>query len=345
MVKLSSCFFVREISKYYYFSGMCIPGVKSVAMKAPVAISQCLVGDPVRYNGKDKYDDELLSSLGSRLLLHPICPEVAIGLGVPRNPIQLVKADSNIRVREINNAAVDLTLRMQAQAIADSARLANWCGYIVMQGSPSCGLHDVKQFDEAGLLLDEAGQGIYIATVKQLLPLLPVEAANVLHNKQHLDNFLTRVFTLYDWQQSTQGAPSAKQLIAFHSRYKYLLMAHNAHAYRVLGKMLSNLAGDNLLRLANEYIAALLIALQKPVIRGGQTNVLLHLKGYFREVLSAEEHKEFDALAASYQSGNVPLSKPRRYLHERVERTGDSYLAQQIWWQPYPDADALQDEL
>jgi uncharacterized protein YbgA (DUF1722 family)/uncharacterized protein YbbK (DUF523 family) len=314
-------------------------------MKAPVAISQCLVGDPVRYNGKDKYDDELLSSLGSRLLLHPICPEVAIGLGVPRNPIQLVQVDNNVRVREVNDTTVDLTSRMQAQATADSARLVNVSGYIVMQGSPSCGLHDVKRFDETGLLLDEAGQGIYIAAVKQLLPLLPVEAANILHNKPHLDNFLTRVFTLYDWQQSTQGSPSAKQLVAFHSRYKYLLMAHNAHAYRVLGKMLSNLSGDDLLRLANEYIGALLVALQKPVNRGGQTNVLLHLKGYFREVLGQQEHKEFDALAVSYQAGNIPLSKPRRYLHERVERTGDCYLALQTWWQPYPDADVLQDGL
>lgn len=345
MVKLSSCFFVCELSKHYYFSGMFVPGVKSVAMKAPVAISQCLVGDPVRYNGKDKYDNELLLSLGNRVQLHPICPEVAIGLGVPRNPIQLVQVESGVSVREVNNAGIDLTSRMQAQAVADSRRLAGLCGYIVMQGSPSCGLHDVKRFDENGLLLDEVGQGIYIAMVKQQLPLLPIEAANVLHSKQLLDNFLTRIFTLCDWQQSTQGAPSAKQLIAFHSRYKYLLMAHNAHAYRVVGKMLSNLAGDNLSQIANQYIHALLSALQKLVVRGGQTNVLLHLKGYFREVLSAEEHKKFDALAASYQSGKIPLSKPRRYLHERLERTGDSYLAQQTWWQPYPDADVLQDEL
>lgn len=321
-----------------------IRGLTSLAMKAPVAISQCLVGDPVRYNGKDKYDQELLLSLGKHVQLHPICPELAIGLGVPRNPIQLVKVQQAIRLREVDDASVDLTSLMQTQAIADSHRLAHVCGYIVMQGSPSCGLHDVKCFDEQGLLLDEAEQGIYIATVRQQLPLLPVEAADVLHKKPQLDNFLTRVFTLFDWQQSTQGVLSAKQLIAFHSRYKYLLMAHNAHAYRVIGKMLSNLASGDLAQIASRYIQALLTALQKPTVRGGQTNVLLHLKGYFRTVLTLDEHKEFDALVASYQAGNIPLSKPRCYLHERVERTGDNYLAQQTWWQPYPNADLLRDE-
>lgn len=313
-------------------------------MKVPVGISQCLLGDPVRYNGKAKYDHYLIEQLREIITFHPVCPEMAIGLGVPRAPIQLVVTDT-VRLKGVENPYTDLTLTMQRQAELDSKSLTHLCGYIVMQGSPSCGSGKVRRFNEAGELLDERGQGLYIATLKQHLPWLPIEESHDLHDNALLDNFLTRIFTLFDWQQSMGNAVTAKTVIHFHSRYKYLLMAHNPHAYRQIGRSLADFSGENIESKALKYIETLLQALRRKTGRGGHANVLMHLKGYFREVLSPNESALVDQKIADYRSEKLPLSEPLGYLHNLIGRTGEDYLAQQRYWNPYPDLSGVRDSV
>lgn len=314
-------------------------------MKAAVGISQCLLGDPVRYNGKDKFNPYLVEALRPYLDFHPLCPELAIGLGVPRNPIQLVVIEESVRLREVGNPQVDVTEQMRGLAERDSERLASLCGYIVMQESPSCGALAVKRYDPEGDLRDAVGQGIYIARLRELLPWLPIAEARDLQQAEALDNFLTRAFMLHDWQTTLPDAPAAAKLLAFHSRHKYLLMAHNPRAYRELGRALANLSSVDIGQFSRRYQIALLTALSHPATRGNQVNTLLHLKGYFREACTPAELQTMAEAISDYQAGRVPLSATIAALHAHVERTGNRYLAEQRYWQPYPGAAAMQERI
>lgn len=59
-----------------------------------VGISTCLLGENVRYDGQHKRDRYLTDTLGQYMEYVPVCPEVACGLGVPREPLRPRREDA-----------------------------------------------------------------------------------------------------------------------------------------------------------------------------------------------------------------------------------------------------------
>jgi uncharacterized protein YbbK (DUF523 family) len=118
-----------------------------------IGVSACLLGEPVRYDGAHQRDPYVCEELARLVRLVPICPEVEIGLGVPRRPIRLVRTERGVRVRdarEPDDPRLDLTQDFQALADALAPLLGGLHGYVLKSGSPSCGLWDVKLYDGAG---------------------------------------------------------------------------------------------------------------------------------------------------------------------------------------------------
>jgi len=313
-------------------------------MKAPVGISECLTGAEVRFNGKHKFDGDLLRDFDGYLDFQPICPEVTAGLGVPREPIQLVISDNAVRAKGVKDRTLDATEALMQAAHNCAKQASEWCGFIAMQESPSCAVSPINRYSECGELIDNAGQGIFVEELKRLFPWLPIVEAKDLHSPQEQDNFLTRVFTLQDWKQCLPQQPNARALIAFHSRYKYLLMAHSPADYKRIGASLANLSGDPELHYTG-YIIALISALAKPATRGGHTNTLLHIKGYFREKIAQADYAEIGRLIDAYQQGQVALSSPLKALQQLLPQLDNPYIAQQRYWQPHPDVSGLRDHI
>jgi uncharacterized protein YbgA (DUF1722 family)/uncharacterized protein YbbK (DUF523 family) len=271
------------------------------------------------------------------MVFHPVCPEVAIGLGIPRKPIRLIATDKGSRVRGVSNPELDVTSELAAQADIAAGQLPDICGYIFMQNSPSCGVFDMKRYGENGHPLDNKGRGAYAQRLMELMPLLPVEEAGRLNDPGLRDNFITRVFAFADWKKSVVQNPSAKNLVDFYSRYKYQVMAHHVPSYEAIGRLLSNLSNQELSHMCEEFVTLFMGALSHIANRKGNTNTMMHLRGYLKGLLNTAENDELSRLISAYHQGEVPLVVPLTLLKHYLMKVNNPYLEQQTFWSPHPE--------
>ena len=205
-----------------------------------IGVSQCLLGEEVRYDGTGARSSMPHAKLEGLFQFDSICPEVGIGMTVPREPIRLVKTDNDVRVVGVKDPSLDKTNELRQYAVEKRVQIGGFSGYVFMHNSPSCGLFRVKVYPpRPDVPATRNGTGIFAAQVIEDYPCLPVEEAGRLFDDEIRENFVTRVFAYAHWQ-SLPTEKTAQHLIEFHSRYKYLLMAHNIDAYKKAGRLLSN---------------------------------------------------------------------------------------------------------
>lgn len=168
------------------------------------------------------------------------------------------------------------------------------------------------------------------------MPLLPVEEAGRLNDAALRDNFITRVFAYFDWRLSVLAQPSASALIAFYSRYKYQVMAHHVPSYKAIGRLLGNLKHTPVETVCAEFGRLFMTALTHLATRKGNTNAMMHLRGYLRGKLTAQEQCELTELIESYRQGLVPLIVPITLLKHHLLKMDDEYLKKQTFWNPHP---------
>ena len=300
-----------------------------------LAISACLLGNEVRYNGGHKQSQLCSQTLSRYFDFQPLCPEMAIGLGAPREPIRLVGDPRAPRAVGTVNRGLDVSEALVGYAEGIAAGLNDISGLIVMQKSPSCGMERVKVYQDDGRPA-EKGQGLFTATIARLRPELPIEEDGRLNDPVLRENFIARVYAYGDWQRLCAEGLTRKAIIAFHARHKYLLMAHNPLQYRELGRLMAGIGEHAPAELGPRYFSALMAALQKCATRGTHANVLQHLSGYLRRALPDEERQEIQQLIEQYRNGSVPLVVPLTLLKHHFRRHPDRYIAQQAYMQPHP---------
>jgi len=306
--------------------------------KPKIAISACLMGFDVRYNGGHKASRLCIQVLSDYFDFVPICPEVAIGLGTPRQPIRLVgDADAPQAVGTVDRE-INVTRPLADYGRQMAAELDDICGYIFMQQSPSCGLERVKVYHVNGAPQKGGGRGIYAQAFCAQQGDLPVEEDGRLNDPVLRENFLTRVFVYATWQQLLAEGLTRHRLLEFHSRYKYLLMAHSPVHYKSLGNLLGSMPKDvDLDALAAGYFSELMTALTQCATRGTHTNVLQHISGYLKQAISAEDKQEMQTIIGQYRQGIVPLVVPLTLLKHHFRQHPDRYIAQQAYLQPHPE--------
>ncbi|WP_409318826.1 YbgA family protein [Pseudomonas sp. KCJK9016] len=308
----------------------------SDASPPKIAISACLMGAEVRYNGGHKESRLCTHTLTEYFDFVPVCPEVAIGLGIPREPIRLVGDPDHPRALGTVHQKTDVTdeLAVYGEKMADE--LNDICGYIFMQQSPSCGLERVKVYHPNGSPIG-SGRGIYARAFCDRHPDLPVEEAGRLNDPVLRENFITRVFAYSDWQQVLRQGLSRRALTDFHSRYKYLLMAHNPVQYKALGNLLGNMGRNDPVEIGPRYFSQLMTALSTCATRRTHSNVLQHISGYLKRTISAEDKQEMQHVIGQYRHGIVPLVVPLTLLKHHFRQHPDPYIAQQVYLQPHPE--------
>lgn len=302
-----------------------------------IGIGACLMGKPVRFNGSHKRGNQALEAMAEVMALRPFCPEVAIGLGVPREPIRIVASSAGPRAMDSETQTVDYTepLREFADQISAQQPLS---GYIFVKGSPSCGYQRVKQYNSKGNNLPSEAVGVFARRMMRRNPLLPVEEDGRLHDAELRERFIRRVYAYHDWQHTTHNREiSMHRLIGFYSRYKYLVMAHHYPTYKRIGRLLAR-GDNNIQRLANKVIALIMWALGRPQRRGAYANALSHVKGYLKRDINAGERQLLDGVIEDYRRGNVPLVVPVRMLKHYFALFPNRYIDQQAFLCSYPDA-------
>jgi len=165
--------------------------------KIPVGISSCLAGENVRYDGGNRHAPLIVEQLADVFEFHTICPEMGIGMGVPRNPIQLVKTADSICARGVDDASIDVTKKLEKFSLDCLEELPTLYGYIFKARSPSCGIKDVNIFNETGKLLDSNGTGIHAMAIMKIREGMPVTSEAQLQDTQSIEKYKQDVINYY----------------------------------------------------------------------------------------------------------------------------------------------------
>lgn len=317
--------------------------VDSHEEKIPIGISSCLLGEAVRYNGGHQLDSYVDRTLGQFFSYRPFCPEVDIGLGVPRKPIRLIRRDDLIACVDIEDESLDYTRALSESADRQQPWFEEICGYILKKASPSCGMERVKVYESAQPRRD--GVGIFAARLMELMPALPVEEEGRLGDPVLRENFVQRVYVMYRWKLLLAEGLTVGRLVDFHSRHKLILMSHCQNSYRELGRLVATVRRNNLADVAPDYIQRLMSALKKRASRGNQVNVLQHIQGYLKNGLDADDRAELTEAIANYHKGLVPLIVPITLLNHHFRRNPDEYIARSWYMRPYPAEMCLQNRI
>ncbi len=158
----------------------------------PIAVSACLLGWAVRYDGRDKAHAGIRSLFASgEFVPVPVCPEVMAGLGVPRPPVELVRVGGTVRALGVSDRSLDVTDPLLRQASDWALHASAVAGLVCKSRSPSCGL-DVAFHDQTGRELGMT-EGLFIQVLRRYRPQLPIVEETVLDDPERRAAFLDRV--------------------------------------------------------------------------------------------------------------------------------------------------------
>lgn len=300
-----------------------------------MGVSSCLLGNQVRFDGGHKHDRYITSMLGKYFDFVPVCPEVECGLSIPREAMRLVGDPDNPRL-VTTRTGIDHTEKMHRWAKRRVVQLESegLCGFIFKSKSPSSGMERVKVYDDNGVPRN-TGVGLFARAFMENFPLLPVEEEGRLNDMVLRENFIESVFVYQRWREALhRGTPAS--LVDFHTRHKLLLMAHSEVHSRRLGKLVSEAGTLDPVQSFAAYQQELMEAMRiKPTFRS-HINVLMHMMGYFKKVLSADEKKELLEIIERYRNHHVPLIVPVTLINHYARKYDSSYLLGQHYLNPHP---------
>ena len=301
-----------------------------------IGISSCLLGEMVRYDGGHKHDRFLTDTLGRYVAYVPVCPEVELGLGIPRESMRLVGDPDAPRLVTYRTQR-DLTEEMTkwAQKRVSVLEGENLCGFIFKSDSPSSGMERVRVYNEKGMPFKK-GVGIFARTFMDHFPLVPVEEEGRLHDPVLRENFIERIFTLKRWREALEGQGELGTLVDFHTRNKLLIFSHSEKHCREMGRLVATAKGVTRGDLFMKYETLLMQALRLKTTPKKHANVLMHMMGYFKKVLSGDEKQELLETIDQYRMGYLPLIVPVTLLNHYVRKYREAYLGDQTYLQPHP---------
>ena len=306
--------------------------------KPTILVSRCIEFEACRYD-QSKISSGFVKRLKDYVEIITACPEVAIGLPVPREAIRLIEPEEGIirLVESIHGGDVTDKMVEYTEEKAMEMKQAGIHGAILKSRSPSCGIKDVKVYKDYGKspTIPKKVAGIFGGGMIEALPGLPIEDEGRLTNYAIREHFLTRIFTLADFDL-VKEEPTMKKLVDFQSRYKYLLMAYHQSHQKKMGAVVANHKHLPMDQVMVQYEELLKKALAKPLHPGRNTNMLLHIFGYFSNELSAQEKAYFLDMLESYNQHKIPFSVPLGVLRAWVIRFNEPYLMTQRIFEPYP---------
>ena len=305
------------------------------ADRIPVGVSSCLIGEKVRFDGGHKQNRYVMDTLGRFFEFRSFCPEMAIGLGVPRETIRLVDIDGQTEAVGNKNTHLNFTQPLQDIAHAQKDWHSDIFGYIVKKDSPSCGMERVRVYK--GDYPERRGTGLYTEVMMRNFPALPVEEEGRLGDPVLRESFVKRVITYKRWHDLQEAGLDWAALTDFHARYKLILYAHNQQLGRELGRELSQAHEGDIEDYAPRYLLQLMKILKISAKRSNHVNVLEHIRGYLKQELDKDDKEELTDTIEKYRLGLLPLIVPITLLRHHFRRNPDPYIERSYYLRPHPD--------
>jgi len=265
-----------------------------------------------------------------------VCPEVECGFGIPRDTFRLV-GDPNRPRLVIHKTGADHTERMEAWARKRVGELEkeDLCGFIFKSDSPSSGMERVKVYSDKGIP-SKVGVGVFARIFMEHFPLTPVEEEGRLHDPVLRENFIERIFTCVRYCDIMEGTRQAGRLMNFHRANKLLLMAHSPKHLKEMGSLVAHAKEMPARELVERYEGLLMEAMALKPTAAKHENVLMHIMGYFKKDLGADEKQELLEVIGHYKRGLIPLIVPVTLLAHYVRKYNQSYLKEQTYLNPHP---------
>jgi uncharacterized protein YbgA (DUF1722 family)/uncharacterized protein YbbK (DUF523 family) len=301
-----------------------------------IGISSCLLGQNVRYDGGHKRDRFLLDAFGPFVEWVPVCPEVELGLGTPRETIRLERHRTGVRlVAPASGTDHTEPMRRYARARVSALEGEDLSGYILKKDSPSCGLERVRVYEAKGPA-SRKGRGIFAEQLVEHFPGLPVEEEGRLLDGRLRESFVVRVFAYRRLKDLFAGRWTVGDVVAFHTAHKLLLLAHSPAAYGALGRLVAGARRLPRQAFRERYSGELMEALSHPARLSRHANVLQHALGHISKALSGAERQELLDVIDDHRRGHLPLVVPVTLLRHHVHRLGVRYLEGQVYLEPHP---------
>lgn len=316
-----------------------------VSAKPVVVVSKCLEFDQCRYNGVKIRSPEV-ANLKPFLNFVPLCPEMEIGLGVPRDPIRIILQEQSAPAEKSPkkekrlvqpDTGRDFTGSMKDFLDSFFEKLQVVDGFILKEKSPSCGIRRVKIYPGPGKVpVAFQDSGFFGGAVLERFAHLPLEDEGRLRNARIREHFLTRLYAVSRFRLLKQS-PSFSRLVDFQARNKYLFMAYNTTRLRMLGRITANREKKPLPEVLAEYEPHFYKVFAKMPSHTSPVNVLQHALGFVSKKITVEERRFFLGLLRGYREGKQPLSAALGVMKSWILRFGVAYLGQQTFFEPFPE--------
>ncbi|MGB5506894.1 MAG: DUF523 and DUF1722 domain-containing protein [Sulfurovum sp.] len=309
-----------------------------------IAVSSCLLGERIRFDGGHKHNRFITDDLGAFADFLPFCPE-HLAFGTPRPTIRLVHEKDGIEVHP-SKTDDNLTEELLATSNAELTRLkaAPIRGIIFKSKSPSCGLGSALVYRTNGYA-EGKDDGVFAKLCREHFPFLPMEEEGRLNDPWLRENFVMQLFAYDDFENFKALEPSMKTLVSFHESYKFMLQAKNESMYRSLGQIVGNhdkLSFETILT-KYELLFKSIIAEKSSI--GKNRNVLEHMAGFVKDKISEVEKEMLHEQIREYANKIVPLIAPLSRLHMFAKQYNAEYLLGQKFLHPYPKELALRSDI
>ena len=301
--------------------------------KPKLVSSRCIEFEPCRYNGL-MIKSSIVEKLREYAEFLPVCPEVDIGLGVPRDPVRVVDAGNGIELfQPATGKKFAKKMNKFSESFLNSIKIVD--GFILKNKSPSCGVKAINiytSFEDSRPRRD--GVGLFACNVMKKFSNIPVEDEGRLRNLFIRENFLTKIFTIADFRKVRSG--DFHDILNFHTKNKLLLMSYSPKNTQKMGQEVSNRHGKPLKEMKEDYESILFETLSQEPKVSLNINVLMHALGYFSKKLTHDEKAFFLNSIKEYREGRIPLLVCLNILKLWIIRFDQDYLVKQTFFEPYP---------
>ena len=305
--------------------------------KIRIGVSSCLIGEKVRWNGDHKQDRYVREILSRYFEYIPVCPEVEVGMGVPRETVALY-GDPEKPSMISKKTQTDWTKPMEKyiKSRINTLSADDLCGYIFKSKSPSCGMGRVPLYSEFGSHKVKHGPGMFANAFINSFPLVPTEEEGRLNDPRIRENFIVRVFSFKRFNLLLNEKFSLGQWVKFHTQHKFLLLAHSRKHYDDLGELVAHSKTIKPSELKKKYGELFMEALTSKSTPKKNTDVLLHMMGFLKKLLTKIEKEDILSTIEDYRSEILPLIVPVTLIRHQVKKHNIEYLRDQVYLNPHP---------
>lgn len=297
--------------------------------KPKIIISECLNGKKCRYDGQG-YNDKVIKELKDYIHMETICPEVAIGLPIPRKPIRIEKHKEKDEYKLIDyDSQNDYTNQMLEFSEEFLSNLTDVDGFILKSKSPTCGIKDVKIYYQGNKCsIQNNGSGFFSQKIIDMYNYLPIENEGRLKNYSIRDNFFTRIFLI-------NNLKNTKDIKDFHYKNLLLLESYNKVETNKLSKFLEEV---NLDKEAIEiYKKGVYEIISKERNKDEKLSVIISIFEKYKSKISVDEVNMFKGIVNSYKKEKIPFSTLAVAIRIYATRFDDKEVLNQSFFNPYPE--------